>query len=102
MHVQKLYNRSLDKLNAREQHDLRRLTTYPDVFAKNANDIGCTRWVKHDVDTGEELPYASVREECAMNSAPCFRTPSPTYTLKVGSVAQRVGKQRRSGAKEAN
>ena len=56
-HVQELYDRSLDELNARQQQELRRLlTTYQDVFAKDANDIGCTRWVKHDVDTGEELP----------------------------------------------
>ena len=73
-HVQELYARSLDELNARQQHELRRLlTTHQDVFVKDANNIGCTRWVKHDVDTGEELPIRQYQRRVRYERRPVLQ-----------------------------
>jgi transposase InsO family protein len=56
-HLQQLFERSTAELSKQQQVDLQNmLSIYRDVFAVDSNDIGTTRWVKHDVDTGNEQP----------------------------------------------
>ena len=56
-HLQDLYTRSIAELNESQQQSLRDLLcVYQDAFAKDSNDIGLTKWVKHDVDTAQEEP----------------------------------------------
>ena len=56
-HLTDLFDRAKPELNRKQQSELHNmLSTYRDVFAVDSNDIGMTKWVKHDVDTGMEEP----------------------------------------------
>ena len=56
-HLQQLFDRSVEELSQEQRDGLQRLlATYRDAFAIDANDIGLTNWVTHDVDTGQESP----------------------------------------------
>ena len=56
-HLQDLYNKSVELLNAPQKKTLSKLFhDYEDVFAKDASDIGRAKDIKHHVDTGTEEP----------------------------------------------
>ena len=56
-HLQDLYNKSVELLNAPQKKILSKLFyDYEDVFAKDASDIGRAKDIKHHIDTGTEEP----------------------------------------------
>ena len=56
-HLEKLYEASIAELNGTQRRSLRELLTeYEDIFARNANDIGKAKNIKHHIDTGNEDP----------------------------------------------
>jgi hypothetical protein len=62
-HVRQLYNESLTALENKTQRSrlAKILTDYADCFAKNPDDIGRTKLVKHHIDTGTNRP---VHQRC--------------------------------------
>ena len=62
-HVKQLYDETLPHMHNQMQRDrlANVLREYADVFAKDANDIGRTDLVKHDIDTGNHRP---VHQRC--------------------------------------
>ena len=56
-HLQDLYNKSVELLNAPQKKILSKLFNYyEDVFAKDASDIGRAKDIKHYIATGTEEP----------------------------------------------
>ena len=56
-HVKELYERSIEGLTFQESRRVRHLfLDFPDIFARNKQDIGKTTMCKHDIETGDERP----------------------------------------------
>ena len=56
-HLKQLYETSITELNGTQRSSLRKLLTdYDDIFARDANDIGKAKNIKHHIETGDEQP----------------------------------------------
>ena len=52
-----MYEASIAELNGTQRRSLRELLAkYEDIFARDANDIGKAKNIKHHIDTGNEDP----------------------------------------------
>ena len=89
-HIEELYHRSTAELDDEQQRDLYQLlSVYQDTFAKDANDIGTTKWVKHDVDTGDEPPVRQRPRRLRFEQRPILQQLSPTYNNRNVSAPAR-------------
>ena len=57
-HLQDLFTRYSDGMSETERESFHvLLCEHADIFAKTKTDLGCTDWVKHHIDTGDEKPF---------------------------------------------
>ena len=57
-HLRELYDRNSEELSDDEKNQLSQLLIdYADIFSTGSKDIGRTDWVKHNIDTGNEVPF---------------------------------------------